>query len=420
MYDDVNVNLIPADATHIAAYADGRYENLAEIKKRFPKAVILKIDVRGSYRNGDVLDVEPGDATNSDAVVWFNARRGHTATPKPILYTSAGNVAALNATLQKAGIKRTDYFVWSAHYSGKKHICAPKNCGYPQADGTQWTDKSHGRSLDESLMEDYVFPKASKPAGPVKPKNTTNFTIQHTSLNVFDTASEQSSDAMKAFRLGKHVITGTEAYLPGLEAAAEKYNYWLYKNAMCDGWIAVKKTISAEQPKSGFIKILKSAKAIGDPHPYGPKGVLHSTFIHPKLGPMTIITAHYLTKCRAFGQSQKDNPKCPIDHRRANMELAAGIMKFADKMATKGNLVFFDADTNMITRTDDPFFGGDMQTCWKDTKKYPNTGHGNIDMIARHKKNKRVHPAHNAVCLEKLGLKSDHKTIWAAYYINNL
>lgn len=155
MFDDVNVDLIPADATHIAAYADGTYQNLDKVKARFPQATILTIDVRGYYRNGDCLDVEPGDATNADAVAWFKAREGKTATPKPILYTSAGNVDALIGSMRMAGISRDRYFLWSAHYTGQPHICG--SCGYPKVDGTQWTDHSHDRSLDESLINDYVF-----------------------------------------------------------------------------------------------------------------------------------------------------------------------------------------------------------------------------------------------------------------------
>lgn len=155
MYDDVNVDLIPAGATHIAVYADGKYENLADVKKKFPKAVLVTIDVRGSYHNGDVLDVEAGDATNADAVAWFKAYKGPGVTAKPTLYTSASNVASLVATMTKAGIGRGQFNIWSAHYTGKAHICG--NDGYPTVEGTQWTDKSHGMSLDQSALSPAFF-----------------------------------------------------------------------------------------------------------------------------------------------------------------------------------------------------------------------------------------------------------------------
>lgn len=163
MYDDVNVSLIPADAEYIAAYADGRYENVDAIKKRFPKAHIVLIDVRASYHNGDVLDVEKGDATNDQAPEWFKLRKGKTkTTAKPVLYTSASNITQLVKTMASAGISRDQYLIWSAHYTLKSHICNPSTCGYAASDATQWTDKSHGKSLDESIVNDNFF-KATKP-----------------------------------------------------------------------------------------------------------------------------------------------------------------------------------------------------------------------------------------------------------------
>lgn len=163
MFDDVDVNLLPANYSVYACYGDGRYANAAAVRSRFPGARVVVIDVRGSYRNGDCLDVEPGDATNADAVAWFRAREGHTSTPKPMLYTSASNVDALHGTMNRAGISRDRYFIWSAHYTGQAHICG--SCGYPKADATQWTDKALGRSLDESLIEEYVL----APAGQAHP-----------------------------------------------------------------------------------------------------------------------------------------------------------------------------------------------------------------------------------------------------------
>lgn len=415
MYDDVNVDLIPKDAQYIAAYADGRYENLSAIQKRFPKAHILKIDVRGYYHNGDVLDVEPGDATNADAVGWFRARKGKTSTEKPILYTSASNVDALIRTMRKNGIGRAQYYIWSAHYSGKAHICGPAGCGYPVADMTQWTDRSHGRSLDESRVNVNVFLKPT-PKPPVRPKNSFNLSVQHTSLDVFNTAEKQTSDIMKAFAQRSHVILGTEAYPQGLRAAAAKYNYWLFKPRAADCWIAVSKTISPKKPRGSFVKVLPNAHEIRDPHPYGNKGPVSVRFTHKNGKKIGLIVTHYLTKGRAFGESQRDKPNCPIDHRKANIKLANAVTDVAAGMRKAGYAVLVSADTNMITRTDDPFFGGPFQTCWKDVKRYPNTGHGNIDMIARDKENKDIHPAHKA---QVLGLKlyGDHRTIKAHYFI---
>lgn len=243
MYDDVTASLIPADAQYIAAYADGRYENLAEVKKRFPNATVLKIDVRASFRNGDVLDVETGDAINSEAPGWFKARKGHTDSPKPILYTSASNVASLIQTMRKAGIPRTDYFVWSAHYSGKQHICGLNTCGYPKADGTQWTDRSHNRSLDESLMEDYMFPKASKPATAFD-----NLILETAPLHTEkpEWAAHAPEQVAAACQRGAHTISFTEVHLPlatKLQKTVEEHGYiWVSTNH--DTALAVKDSLA--------------------------------------------------------------------------------------------------------------------------------------------------------------------------------
>lgn len=173
MYDDVNAGLLPAGTAIAGGYIDGNWPNAADIQKKFPSAKVIRIAVQASDHDGACLDVENGDATNEQAPGWFKAREGHTVTPRPWLYTSASNIAALVATMHAAGIARNRYFVWSAHYTGQPHICGPKTCGYPQADGTQWTDKARGENLDQSLINTYMLPGYKPPtvaAAPVAPK----------------------------------------------------------------------------------------------------------------------------------------------------------------------------------------------------------------------------------------------------------
>lgn len=157
MYDDVNVSLLPGGMTTAGGYIGGMWPNAAEIRRKFPKAKVINIAVAASEA-GDCLDVENGDATNAQAAAWFKRRAGHTLTPKPWLYTSASNIEALVAAMTRAGVARNRYFIWSAHYTYKAHICSLAACGYPKADGTQWTDKALGRSLDESLINAYMLP----------------------------------------------------------------------------------------------------------------------------------------------------------------------------------------------------------------------------------------------------------------------
>lgn len=164
MYDDVNVNLLPPGAPAYAGYINGNWPNFGAVYRRFPKAKVVAISVFASG-DGDCLDVENGDATTAQAPGWFKRRKGHTRTARPWIYTSASNVASLVAVMKAHGIARDEYYVWSAHYTDKAHICAPNTCGYDRADGTQFTHKALGHELDESLINAYMLP-GYKPAAP--------------------------------------------------------------------------------------------------------------------------------------------------------------------------------------------------------------------------------------------------------------
>ena len=161
MYDSINVATLPSHAQADAGYVDGRWPTFTSLP---PAQYHLSIAVFASD-NADCLDVEPGDAVNSQAPAWW--RR---ATGNHYLYTSASNVAALVSTMGRAGIPRSAYKIWSAHYTFTAHICGPGTCGYPQADATQYTDNAGG-NLDVSLCADDFFGAAPVPTPP-PPKPT--------------------------------------------------------------------------------------------------------------------------------------------------------------------------------------------------------------------------------------------------------
>lgn len=159
MYDDVTLALIPPDAEAVAGYVNGRYRNYQQVLLHWPHAKHKSIDVRGDAF-ADCLDVEPGDATNATAPGWYKRQ----AVQHPTIYTSASNVPALIRTMALAGIPRGKYRIWSAHYTFHAHVCGPR-CGFGNwyADATQHSDKSHGKSLDESLCHDSFFDIKRKP-----------------------------------------------------------------------------------------------------------------------------------------------------------------------------------------------------------------------------------------------------------------
>ena len=178
MYDSVDISTIPATAEAVAGYTSGHWPTYNALVAKFPHAHHLSIAVNASER-ARCLDIEPGDATNSQAPGWFRNVADHSQG-KPVLYTYASNGQALVNTMSAAGIARSEYFLWLAHFTGTPHICGPHD-GFVQADLTQWTDKALGRNLDASMVEDVVF--GIKPA-PDPRKNPTGIANFEGSLNV--------------------------------------------------------------------------------------------------------------------------------------------------------------------------------------------------------------------------------------------
>ena len=155
MYDSIDLSQFPPNPEAVAGYVGGHWPTYNELVAKFPNALHLSIAVQAS-QHARCLDVEPGDATPAQAPGWFQGHADHSQG-LPVLYGSASAVNEINTAMQRAGISRDRYLIWSAHYTFHAHICSPQTCGYPPADATQWTDKSGGKNLDESLCSDAFF-----------------------------------------------------------------------------------------------------------------------------------------------------------------------------------------------------------------------------------------------------------------------
>jgi peptidoglycan hydrolase-like protein with peptidoglycan-binding domain len=157
MYDGVNVAALPAGAQAYAGYYNGTYANLTELKARFPSAIIVSITPNGA--NGAMyIDIEPGNAVPADAPGFIKA--GGTG-----FYCSASAAASCISACTAAGIPRSAYRVWSAHWIGQ-HICGPATCGYQQADGTQFVSTA---GWDESIVTSPAFFELQVPPLPALP-----------------------------------------------------------------------------------------------------------------------------------------------------------------------------------------------------------------------------------------------------------
>lgn len=147
MFDSVNAAAFPPtgfDAT--AGYTTGRYPSSTAIQARFPNIPHVTIAVTARV-DADCLDVEPGDATPAEAPGWFDRRPANR-----IIYCAASTINQIRAVMGSR-----DYLLWSAHYTGKPHICG-SGCGYPAADATQWLDRGpNGENVDQSLLSDHFW-----------------------------------------------------------------------------------------------------------------------------------------------------------------------------------------------------------------------------------------------------------------------
>jgi hypothetical protein len=152
MYDAVDVAQIPRGALAVAGYVDGHWATFPSLERDFPHAHRLSIAV-SAMADADCLDIENGDASPAEAPGWVRRQLARRLR-LPVVYSSVSGMAAVIAELGHAGIPRTEYRLWTAHYTGTPHRCTHR-C-WPDfrdsAGATQYTDKALERNLDASIV----------------------------------------------------------------------------------------------------------------------------------------------------------------------------------------------------------------------------------------------------------------------------
>jgi len=128
MFDAVNIEHIPGDATIVAGYVNGRWPTYNALVARFPLAHHVSIAVTAGVV-ADVLDVERGDAVPSEAPLW--AKQMRALNRKPIIYTSASLIPTVQGEFIKA--HEPEPFFWAADWTNRPHL-------YPGSVATQWAD----------------------------------------------------------------------------------------------------------------------------------------------------------------------------------------------------------------------------------------------------------------------------------------
>lgn len=156
MYDSVTVPDIPLGAAAVAGYVDGLYKTYPTLLTHFPHAKHLSIAVSAAT-DADCLDVEKGDASIPQAPAWVKKQHAR-GLKRPVVYTSVSQAQALVDALEKGGVPRTAYRLWTAHYTSKPHwcsvVCSPGFKG--TADATQYKSTT-SPNLDTSLVRPGFF-----------------------------------------------------------------------------------------------------------------------------------------------------------------------------------------------------------------------------------------------------------------------
>jgi hypothetical protein len=149
MFDSVVVSTVPANPSAVAGYLSGNWPTFGPLVRAFPRAYHVPVAIRAlpvypSLAGRMVcLDVEPGDATPSEAGAWVRGEI-HIGV-KPCVYSNLSTMPAVRGSITAAGVARSSYFLWVADWTFHPGLIA----GF---DAVQWTDHALGRNLDESTV----------------------------------------------------------------------------------------------------------------------------------------------------------------------------------------------------------------------------------------------------------------------------
>jgi hypothetical protein len=139
IYDSVTPSSIPAGAP-AAVYSDGSYAASPAQVAGHPGT--LWIDTNGSNPKANALDVEPGDATPSQAGQWVAQKLTATPNQTAIVYTMRSDWSATQAAIgQLPPWMQSHVKWWIADPTGSPHMV-------PGANATQWY---WGQNYDETL-----------------------------------------------------------------------------------------------------------------------------------------------------------------------------------------------------------------------------------------------------------------------------
>lgn len=302
----------------------------------------------------------------------------------------------------------------SAHYqtsiTGKWDIGDPNGVDFK---GTRVMDMTKFRAAVKAAREDLYDRKQ------VGEKPHIKVRAGHISMQFSDTVAQWKHDAAAVFAQNLDWVTGTEAGEDDnyrvLKAAAQKRGYRMKRFG--SNWVAVKKSII----KAGTFRwahevVVPNSQVVGPGHD---TSVIWATFTHKTkgVGRITVMSGHNPTKGKPAVETKDPARRVNL---RWTQKAARVVGRRAKELGTgANNLFFYGGDQNISDKAADTFFGQPLTSCWDELKKWPDTGHGNIDVIASYDGDKRVSCVRARVFTDKeLFLHTDHLLVLAVYRIN--
>jgi hypothetical protein len=256
-----------------------------------------------------------------------------------------------------------------------------------------------------------AFRAGSKPKPPSSDLITID--VMHASLQFSDSPAQQEQDIKDLFARAKDRdvwwVTGTESG-PGAEPTGEllrKYgpaagfrtfvpSEGKGAGSTTDCWIAVNKRYIDGKWTQGYETSIPGSRELymreGIPRAqassmqprWGPKGLVRVGFDNDEVGARINVGAgHYLTK--------DASPEIHgVDHGEWNEVFAGDIGEWAREVGKGYDLVFYGGDQNINDKRRDTFYGSPLTSLQDELKRWENTGHGPIDVLATYDGDSRV------------------------------
>lgn len=244
---------------------------------------------------------------------------------------------------------------------------------------------------------------------------TTTLDLAHFSLQHSDPTSQKQHDAVKIFSRNYAAIFGTEAGEEDtkrvLRVAAHNAGYMLF--IRLGNWVCVRRNlIMPNTYRTGYkVFVDNDELTVKQYH----LNAVWAQCTMKNIGKVTFIASHYSIKGRPDAKTAEYRQNL-----EANKKLAHGIGDLADKMGAGSALVFYGGDQNIIDKKNDTFFGESLTSAWDELKRWENTGHGNIDVIASYDKDRRVRAKYiRALDDKEQFMYTDHFPVEAGFTVRN-